>query len=39
MITALINAAAEVDNWAAGMSQQNVARVYARPLFNGLLSS
>jgi AcrR family transcriptional regulator len=39
MITALINAAAEVHNWAPGISQQNVARVYARPLFHGLLSS
>jgi AcrR family transcriptional regulator len=39
MITALINAAAEVHNWAPGISQQNVARVYARPLFDGLLSS
>jgi AcrR family transcriptional regulator len=38
MITALINAAAEVHNWAPGLSQQNIARVYARPLFHGLLS-
>lgn len=38
MITALINAAAEVHNWAPGISQENVARVYARPLFQGLLS-
>ncbi len=38
MITALINAAAEVHNWAPGISQQNVARAYARPLFQGLLS-
>jgi len=39
MITALINAGAEVHSWAPGLSQQNVARVYARPLFHGLLSS
>jgi AcrR family transcriptional regulator len=39
MITALINAAAEVHSWAPGLSHQNVARVYARPLFHGLLSS
>jgi AcrR family transcriptional regulator len=38
MITALINAAAEVHNWAPGISQQNVARAYARPLFRGLLT-
>jgi AcrR family transcriptional regulator len=38
MITALINAAAEVHNWAPGISQQNVAGAYARPLFNGLLN-
>jgi AcrR family transcriptional regulator len=38
MITALINAAAEVHNWAPGISQQNVAGAYARPLFHGLLS-
>lgn len=37
MITALINAAAEVHNWAPGISQQNVARAYVRPLFQGLL--
>jgi AcrR family transcriptional regulator len=37
MITALINAAAEVHNWAPGISQQNIARAYARPLFQGLL--
>ncbi|HET9448948.1 MAG TPA: TetR/AcrR family transcriptional regulator [Steroidobacteraceae bacterium] len=39
MITALINAAAEVHAWAPGISQQNVSRSYARPLFQGLLSS
>jgi AcrR family transcriptional regulator len=38
MITALINAAAEVHNWAPGISQQNIASTYARPLFQGLLS-
>jgi AcrR family transcriptional regulator len=39
MITALINAAAEIHAWAPGISQQNVARAYARPLFQGLLST
>jgi AcrR family transcriptional regulator len=39
MITALINAAAEVHNWAPGISQHNIARAHARPLFQGLLSS
>jgi AcrR family transcriptional regulator len=39
MITALINAAAEIHAWAPGISQQNVARAYARPLFYGLLSN
>ena len=39
MITALINAAAEVHAWAPGISQQNIARAYARPLFHGVLSS
>ncbi len=39
MITALINAAAEIHSWAPGISQQNVARAHARPLFEGLLSS
>jgi AcrR family transcriptional regulator len=39
MITALINAAAEIHAWAPGISQHNVARAYARPLFQGLLSS
>jgi AcrR family transcriptional regulator len=39
MITALINAAAEIHAWAPGISPQNVARAYARPLFQGLLST
>jgi hypothetical protein len=39
MITALINAAAEVHNFAQGISQQNIAHTHARPLFLGLLSS
>ena len=39
MITALINAAAEVHSWAPGISHQNVARAHARPLFEGLLSN
>lgn len=39
MVSALINGAAELHNWAPGISPQNVARAYARPLFHGLLSS
>jgi AcrR family transcriptional regulator len=38
MLTALINAAAEVHNWAPGISQQSIACTYARPLFQGVLS-
>lgn len=37
MVSALINGAAELHNWAPGISPQNVARAYARPLFHGLL--
>jgi len=39
MITAMINAAAEVHQWAPGVTQQNVAKIYVRPMFEGLLSS
>lgn len=39
MVSALINGAAELHNWAPGISPQNVARAYARPLFHGLLSN
>jgi hypothetical protein len=39
MITAMINAGAEVHAWAPGLTQQNVANVYVRPLFEGLLRS
>ena len=37
MITAMVNAAAEIHRWAPGINQENVAAVYARPLFHGLL--
>jgi AcrR family transcriptional regulator len=39
MITAMINAGAEVHAWAPGLTQQNVAKVYVRPMFEGLLRS
>jgi len=39
MITAMINAAAEVHFWAPGLTQENVANVYVRPMFEGLLRS
>ncbi|MBL8270512.1 TetR/AcrR family transcriptional regulator [Steroidobacter sp.] len=37
MITAMINAAAEVHWWAPGVTQQNVAQIHVRPMFEGLL--
>jgi AcrR family transcriptional regulator len=37
MITAMINAGAEVHSWAPGLTQENVATVYVRPVFEGLL--
>ncbi|HEY5760061.1 MAG TPA: TetR/AcrR family transcriptional regulator [Steroidobacter sp.] len=39
MITAMINAAAEVHAWAPGITQQNVAKIHVRPMFEGLLRS
>lgn len=38
MITAAINAAAELHYWAPGLTPQTVADHYARPLFEGLSS-
>jgi AcrR family transcriptional regulator len=38
MITAMINASAEVHHWAPGITPQNGAQVYVRPLFEGLLT-
>jgi len=38
MITAMINASAELHFWAPGITTQNGAKVYARPLFEGLLA-
>lgn len=37
MITAMINAAAEVHAWAPGVTQQNVAKIHVRPMFEGLM--
>ncbi len=37
MITAMINAAAEVHLWAPGVTQQNVAKIQVRPMFEGLM--
>jgi AcrR family transcriptional regulator len=39
MITAMINAGAEVHFWAPGLTKENVAKVYVRPMFEGLLRS
>lgn len=39
MITAMINAGAEVHFWAPGLTRENVAKVYVRPMFRGLLRS
>jgi AcrR family transcriptional regulator len=39
MITAMINAGAEVHFWAPGLTQENVAKTYVRPMFEGLLRS
>jgi hypothetical protein len=38
MITAMINASAEVHHWAVGITPQTGAEVYVRPLFEGLLA-
>ncbi|MBB6093462.1 AcrR family transcriptional regulator [Povalibacter uvarum] len=38
MITAMINASAELHLWAPGVTAQNGAEIYARPLFEGLLT-
>ena len=38
MITALINAAAELRFWAPGATPETAAVHYVRPLFEGLLS-
>lgn len=38
MITAMINASAELHFWAPGVTVQNGATIYARPLFEGLLT-
>jgi hypothetical protein len=37
MITAMINATAELPVWAPGVTAENIADVYTRPLFEGLL--
>ncbi len=38
MLTAMINAAAELHHWAPGVTPQSVAALYVRPFFEGLLS-
>mgnify|MGYP001945834152 CR=1 FL=1 len=38
MITAMINASAELHFWAPGVTTENGAAIYARPLFEGLLT-
>lgn len=38
MITAMINASAELHFWAPGVTTANGAAIYARPLFEGLLN-
>lgn len=38
MLTAMINAAAELPSWAQGVTPQNAAALYVRPFFEGLLS-
>ena len=38
MISAMINASAELHLWAPGVTAQNVNRTFARPLFEGLLT-
>lgn len=38
MITAMINASAELHFWAPGVTVQNGATIYTRPLFEGLLT-
>lgn len=37
MITAMINAAAEVHAWAPRVTQQSVAKIHVRPMFEGLM--
>jgi hypothetical protein len=39
MITAMINAGAGMHFWAPGLTRQTVAKVYVRPMFEGLLRS
>ena len=38
MLTAMINAAAELQNWAPGVTPHTAAALYVRPFFEGLLS-
>ncbi len=39
MITATINASAELHHWAPGLDAANAAEIYVKPLFIGLLTS
>jgi AcrR family transcriptional regulator len=38
MITAMINATPDLPLWAPGVTAENIARVYAKPLFEGVLA-
>ena len=38
MLTAMINAAAELQDWAPGVTPRTAAALYVRPFFEGLLS-
>jgi AcrR family transcriptional regulator len=38
MITAMINATAEVHMWAPGIAQDNIAKIFVRPMFQGVLA-
>ncbi len=39
MVTTTVNASAELKHWAPGVTPENSAEVYARPLFTGLFPS
>jgi len=39
MITGMINAAAELEHWAPGLTAETAAEVYVRPLFDGLAAA
>lgn len=37
MVNGMVNAAAEIENWVPGVTMENAADLYARPLLEGLL--